>query len=649
MGTRVMHPILALAKRFGRDEAGVFAVLFGLIAIVLIALGGAGVDYVTLQQARNRSQIALDAAALALQPLIFVTPLNTTDIRNKAQALMTDRIGDASINATIDDIQVNVDDGSLFLTADLDVPTIFVSLVGVQEMSARIQSEATRRRLALEVAFVLDNSGSMANFSRMTSLKSAALCATKIIFYGNADASCNLLPGATVVDNVRMAVVPFTGSVNVGSNYSTATWIDTAGVSPIARNNFDNDDEDANVFTGNVNRLALFDQLTNVDWGGCVEARPHTSSGPGANNFYDTSDYTPNPAVPASLFVPLFHPDLAESTAAMSSTSNYGNYITDTPAACNVNTTCTRTATQTGCNSTWSSCNASTGNWSFNGANKGSLTCTCSSPTTTAWVNSGSGSGRQRTRTESCPFTYTPQNLTQRELQERLCKYTGAVSYTNNQRGPNGDCPAQAIRPLTNNPTLVNNAINAMVSAGATNIHEGAAWGFRVLSPTLPFAEGDAYDEATSKIMIVMTDGENTAYHGNYSTSSNPTEARMIALNGTLFYSAYGWPVNSNNTYFGNVPRLGGGATNWTTSQLITEMNARTLQTCSNAKEAGINVYTIGLATDQVTQSTPAVVQAMLRACASSPDKAYFPTASSELTSVFRSIAEQLAALRLAQ
>jgi Flp pilus assembly protein TadG len=38
---------------------------------VLVALSGAVVDYVGLIQTRDRAQIALDAAALALQPRIF--------------------------------------------------------------------------------------------------------------------------------------------------------------------------------------------------------------------------------------------------------------------------------------------------------------------------------------------------------------------------------------------------------------------------------------------------------------------------------------------------------------------------------------------------------------------------------------------------
>ncbi len=39
-----------LIQRFARDGARVFAVIFGLLAIVLIAMGGAVVDYVSLEQ-----------------------------------------------------------------------------------------------------------------------------------------------------------------------------------------------------------------------------------------------------------------------------------------------------------------------------------------------------------------------------------------------------------------------------------------------------------------------------------------------------------------------------------------------------------------------------------------------------------------------
>ncbi len=57
-----------LILRFARDERGVFAVIFGLLAIVLIAMGGAVVDYVSLEQTRSRAQTALDSARWRCNP-----------------------------------------------------------------------------------------------------------------------------------------------------------------------------------------------------------------------------------------------------------------------------------------------------------------------------------------------------------------------------------------------------------------------------------------------------------------------------------------------------------------------------------------------------------------------------------------------------
>ncbi|MEO8686549.1 MAG: hypothetical protein ABI414_17115, partial [Devosia sp.] len=179
--------------------------------------------------------------------------------------------------------------------------------------------------------------------------------------------------------------------------------------------------------------------------------------------------------------------------------------------------------------------------------------------------------------------------------------------------------------------------INAMAADGGTNIHEGTAWGMRGLTPAAPFTEGQIKDEALSKVMIVMTDGENTAYQtGN--------------LNNSYYFSAYGYPYNSNNaaaSYGSNINRLGSSSS--TNAQLVTEMNTRLAQTCTNAKAEGITIYTIGLATSQSVQSTQAVVEAMLTACASDSAKAFFPQTPSTLRAVFAKIAGELAALRIAQ
>jgi len=167
-----------------------------------------------------------------------------------------------------------------------DRPTGVTRLVGVTTISAKLVSEATRKQLDLEVAMVLDNSGSMASNSRMTNLKKAARCATDILFNAITDCSDAALttadPLTPTVANVKIGISPFNEFVNVGTGYKTASWMDQTGATRVAKDGFDNDDSDANTFNTNVNRFDLFTAI-NVPWKGCVEARNHTT---GAGGLY---------------------------------------------------------------------------------------------------------------------------------------------------------------------------------------------------------------------------------------------------------------------------------------------------------------------------------------------------------------------------
>jgi Flp pilus assembly protein TadG len=212
-----MHRFLSLTRRFGRDERGVFAVLFGLMAIVLVALAGAVVDYVALEQTKNRAQIALDAAALALQPRIY--DLTTTQLKPLAQGLVNDRIMEGGLNdgitAQIDSVVENEDEGSLYLEATVSVPTSFVSLVGVPQLGGVVISEATQGSVDIEVAVALDLSGSMTGSipngqggytTKIASLKTALNQLIELIVQDQQTPTTS-----------RMALVPYSQAVNAGT------------------------------------------------------------------------------------------------------------------------------------------------------------------------------------------------------------------------------------------------------------------------------------------------------------------------------------------------------------------------------------------------------------------------------------------------
>ena len=219
-----------------------------------------------------------------------------------------------------------------------------------------------------------------------------------------------------------------------------------------------------------------------------------------------------------------------------------------------------------------------------------------------------------------------------RVLQERLCKYTGSIG---SGGSPNQDCPTNALTPLTDTKATIKAAIDAMSPQGYTNIHQGTIWGFHMLSPTEPLTQAKTYEEATSKAMIIMTDGENTvdSYGAN--------------MNNANTFQAYGWPgapsatggVSYNGRIFSDLyPEPSSD------EEVTSAMDSRTLETCTNAKlDDKIKIYTIGLsAPNQKTID-------LLTDCATEPAMAFFPTDPTKLTEVFKTIADQLSELRLSQ
>ena len=157
-----------------------------------------------------------------------------------------------------------------------------------------------------------------------------------------------------------------------------------------------------------------------------------------------------------------------------------------------------------------------------------------------------------------------------------------------------------------------------MQAKGGTNILEGVMWGWRVLSPEPPFTEGKAYDDPENdKFLIVMTDGEN--WHQSRSNHNKST------------YHAFGYASKG---------RLGN---TYTTSALLAQMNAKTLAACTNAKAAGIKVFTIAFR----LESNPTTRRCWPTAHRA-PTEAYVASNGTTLIQAFESIGREIARVRVA-
>lgn len=213
-----MRELLNLIRRFRSDDRGAFMVIFGLLALVLVATSGAVIDFTTIEQARARAQDALDSATLGLQPTIYDNGVDSTTISAQALQLVNERLGDTNITASIEGVTIDTAAGMLRLRAQINVPTVFVALVGVTSITANVISEATRGTGAnIEVALVLDVTGSMGG-SKISTLQTAT----------------NNLIDTVVKDDQstaysKIAIVPFSMGVNVGDHFdaelSTSTTI----------------------------------------------------------------------------------------------------------------------------------------------------------------------------------------------------------------------------------------------------------------------------------------------------------------------------------------------------------------------------------------------------------------------------------------
>lgn len=182
--------------------------------------------------------------------------------------------------------------------------------------------------------------------------------------------------------------------------------------------------------------------------------------------------------------------------------------------------------------------------------------------------------------------------------------------------GPNYACPTP-IEPLTSDFDKLKTEISKMIywEGSGTNVSEGLAWSYRVLSPGEPYTAGAPFkSESNSKYVVVFTDGENQVF-GASGEPYNKSD-----------YGSYGF-LDDNR--LGETDR----------AKALTKVNTMTLDMCTSLKAQDVEVFTVLLGAD-----TPANRELYTK-CATTPDH-YYPTSDvDELDAVFKRIASRIAKL----
>ena len=626
-----MRSFSDLLQRFGRDERGAFLVIFAILAIVLVAVSGAVVDFTYTQTARSRAQNALDAAALALQADINQANAAAT-IKTEAQQILTERLADSSITAQINTVTIDTTQGKLNLQAQITVPTAFVQLVGIKTITAQLTSEATQGSKDIEVSVALDTTGSMAG-QKISELISATNTLIDLVVQTSQTPTYS-----------KMAIVPWTQAVNINTTYASgysvasvrgpvtgpssitnATWMsgtpktissvtqaNPAVLKTTSTNGFSTGDY---VFISGVSGMTNLNN--NIYKVGTIVSGTKfnllNSNGTNVNSTFWTAFSTSGSPQVTRCLNSTCQVQVTTSTAHGHSTgdtvyiSGVGGMTTlngTHPNAVGATTATTYYLTdETAATALYST---------YSGG--GSSYCTLYGCTYYYFQNANGGNNYNLYQVNNCATERTGTNA-----YTDVAPSTTLLSY--NYLSGGGNCIGQAIQPLTSNKTTLHNLANSLTAANSTAGHLGLAWGWYMISPNFGYlwpaaSQPAAYGRSNLvKAVILMTDGEFNIQYYNGVLSKD-------SINGTASQK-----INQNS--------INGSSQD------------QAVALCNAIKAPANNtiLYTVGF---DLNGDTNAIN--LLQNCATSPADFFQASAgTNDLTTDFTAIAQNLNTLRLSK
>ncbi len=159
----------------------------------------------------------------------------------------------------------------------------------------------------------------------------------------------------------------------------------------------------------------------------------------------------------------------------------------------------------------------------------------------------------------------------------------------------NNLCQTAPLTRLTDHKSSVISGISSMSADDSTYIPSGLAWGWRILSAQEPFSDAEPASDEITKVLVLMTDGENTV---------SPS-----------------YPLHDQSDE--------------------NEANDLTQDLCVNIKDDDIIVYTIAF---DVSDNT---IESILESCAGNGGRYFDANNASDLEDAFKLIAKDLMDLRL--
>lgn len=194
-------------KRLGhlvRREDGTVTFLGVSIFMMILMVGGVGVDLMYFEQNRTKLQNILDTAVLAAADM--EQELDPESVVRNYFAL-------AGMSNFLNAVHVEEDEFHRQVSADVSVgiTTMLMHLVGIETLSSTVSSAAVEKTPDVEISMVLDISGSMATNDRAGLMKKAAKAFSERVLSRNVNSAGRVNPSQTSLN-----IIPYSGQTNPG-------------------------------------------------------------------------------------------------------------------------------------------------------------------------------------------------------------------------------------------------------------------------------------------------------------------------------------------------------------------------------------------------------------------------------------------------
>jgi Flp pilus assembly protein TadG len=179
-----------------KDERGAILIYFTLALLPLLAVGGAAMDLGHVFLVKQRLTNAVDSASLALGARNNLSSQQATDL---VTAFIRTRYSGSLKTLAVSDTATQVS-----VSVTVQVPMTFMQVLNTSSVDVTVSATAVRPQGKLEIALVLDQTGSMAG-DKINNLKLAAKDLIDVVVWDNQTADYYS----------KVAIVPYAAGVNV--------------------------------------------------------------------------------------------------------------------------------------------------------------------------------------------------------------------------------------------------------------------------------------------------------------------------------------------------------------------------------------------------------------------------------------------------